>query len=275
MRMRNGTALFQASSLKALGVKGGAMRPALALVLALPGCAAAAEVPTQGYELVRTYPHDPSAFTQGLFFRDGILYESTGLHGQSTIRKVRLADGKVLQSTSIPPNQFGEGSTDWGKEIVSLTWQDGVGYRWDRATLKPIGSFRYSGEGWGLTSDGKSLILSDGTASLRFLDPTTFKEQRRIQVTADGQPVAQLNELEWVNGEILANVWQSSRIARIDPTTGAVKAWIDLTGLERLAGGDRIDNVLNGIAYDARQKRLFVTGKRWPKIFEIKLKPAR
>jgi glutamine cyclotransferase len=253
------------------------MRFALPLLplLALSGCAASAEVPVQGYQLVRAYPHDPSAFTQGLFFRDGILYESTGLNGQSTIRKVRLADGKVLQSASIPPSQFGEGSTDWGDEIVSLTWQHGIGYRWDRATLKQKGTFRYSGEGWGITHDGKSLILSDGTPTLRFLDPVTFKEQRRLPVTADGRPVAQLNELEWVNGEILANVWQSSRIARIDPATGIVKAWVDLTELERAAGGDRIDNVLNGIAYDSKQKRLFVTGKRWPKIFEIKLKPAR
>jgi glutamine cyclotransferase len=250
------------------------MRLALLPLLALSSCAASAEVPVQGYELVRTYPHDPSAFTQGLFFRDGILYESTGLNGQSTIRKVRLEDGKVLHIASIPPHQFGEGSTDWGKEIVSLTWQHGIGYRWDRATLKPVGTFRYSGEGWGLTNDGRSLILSDGTSSLRFLDPVTFKEQRRVQVTAEGRPVARLNELEWVNGEILANVWQTSRIARINPNTGKVKAWIDLSGLERLAGGDRIDNVLNGIAYDAKQKRLFVTGKRWPKMFEIRLKPS-
>lgn len=224
------------------------------------------------YEVVRTYPHDPGAFTQGLFFDDGLLYESTGLVGQSTIRKVRLADGKVLQLAQVPPGHFGEGSTAWGSEIISLTWQSGVGYRWDRATLKLKGSFRYPGEGWGLTNDGRSLILSDGTPSLRFLDPTTFKEQRRIRVTAGGKPVPQLNELEWVKGEVFANVWQTNLIARIDPETGVVKSWIDLSGLDRTVGPSDPDDVLNGIAYDRRRDRLFVTGKRWPKLFEIKLK---
>ncbi len=224
------------------------------------------------YEVVRSYPHDPDAFTQGLFFRDGFLYESTGLVGQSTIRKVRLADGKVLQLAQVPPGQFGEGSTAWGNEIISLTWRGGVGYRWDSSALKLKGSFRYPGEGWGLTNDGRSLILSDGTPSLRFLDPSTFKEQRRIRVTAGGKPVPQLNELEWVKGEIFANVWQTNLIARIDPETGVVKGWIDLSGLDKTIGSNDPDNVLNGIAYDPRRDRLFVTGKRWPKLFEIKLK---
>ncbi len=224
------------------------------------------------YEVVRIYPHDPDAFTQGLFFRDGFLYESTGLVGRSTVRKVRLADGKVLQLAAVPPGQFGEGSTGWGNEIISLTWRSGVGYRWDRAALKLKGSFRYPGEGWGLTNDGRSLILSDGTPSLRFLDPTTFTEQRRIRVTAGGKPVPQLNELEWVKGEIFANVWQTNLIARIVPATGAVKGWIDLSGLDRTVGANDPDDVLNGIAYDAGRDRLFVTGKRWPKLFEIKLK---
>jgi glutamine cyclotransferase len=234
-----------------------------------------AAIPVYGYEIKRSYPHDPDAFTQGLFFRDGVLYESTGLEGRSTVRKVRLEDGKVLQTASLPPRQFGEGSTDWNGEIISVTWQDQMGYRWDRATLKLKSTFRYAGEGWGLANDGRDLILSDGTAWLRFLDPVTFKERRRIRVTAAGRPVTQLNELEWVKGEILANIWQTDLIARIDPATGAVRGWINLTGLARAADGGGSDNVLNGIAYDRAGDRLFVTGKRWSKLFEIKLKPAK
>jgi glutamine cyclotransferase len=249
------------------------MRGLLVLLFALLSPGAAAQVPIQRYEVVRTYPHDPAAYTQGLFFRDGILYESTGIHGQSTIRKVRLADGKVLQSAPVPASEFGEGSTDWGNEIVSVTWLNGIGYRWDRKTLKRTASFRYPGEGWGLTQDGRNLILSDGTSWVRFLDPRSFAERRRVQVTADGRPVDQLNELEWVKGELYANVWMTNRIARIDPGSGVVKAWIDLSGLDRLAGASGRDDVLNGIAYDAKANRLFVTGKRWPKLFEIRLKP--
>ena len=232
----------------------------------------AAAVPVQGYEVRASFPHDRSAFTQGLFFSDGALYESTGMEGESTIRKVRLADGAVLQKVAIPPHQFGEGSTNWGSEILSLTWRHGIGYRWDRASFKPKGSFRYKGEGWGLTQDGKSLILSDGTPWLRFLDPGTFQEQRRIRVTAAGSPVPRLNELEWVKGEILANIWMTDRIARIDPETGRVKAWIDLAGIDPTPRGNDPDAVLNGIAYDAKRDRLFVTGKRWPKLYEIRLK---
>ena len=235
---------------------------------------APAPLPVQTAEVKATFPHDANAFTQGLFFADGALYESTGLTGQSTIRRVRLQDGKVLQMVAIPADQFGEGSTAWGKEIVSLTWQSGVGYRWDRATLKQKGSFRYAGEGWGLTHDGRSLILSDGTPTLRFLDPKTFKEQRRVSVAAQGRPLAALNELEFVNGEVWANIWQTALIARIDPKSGAVKGLVDLSALERLSGRSGVDDVLNGIAYEPRSKRLFVTGKRWPKLFEIKLKPA-
>lgn len=245
----------------------------LFLLAAAAAAEAPRQVPVQSYELVRSYPHDPHAYTQGLFFRDGILYESTGQEGESTIRKVRLSDGAVIGAARIPANQFGEGSTDWGDEIVSVTWKSGVGYRWDRATLKPKGSFRYPGEGWGLTSDGRSLILSDGTPWLRFLDPKTFRERRRVRVTYAGKPLAQLNELEWVKGEIFANVWQTNFIVRIDPATGAVKGAIDLRGLDRLGGGSPPDNVLNGIAYDRAGDRLFVTGKRWSKLFEIRLKP--
>lgn len=250
------------------------MRGLLVLLFALLAPAAPAQVPVQGYEIVRTYPHDPAAYTQGLFFHGGALYESTGIQGQSTLRQVRLADGKVVRMAPVPATEFGEGSTGWGKEIVSVTWKNGIGYRWDAATLKRIATFRYPGEGWGLTHNGRDLILSDGTPWLRFLDPKTFAERRRVRVTADGQPVANLNELEWVKGEILANVWLTNRIARIDPQTGIVKSWIDLSGLDRAVGPRAYDDVLNGIAYEPKQDRLFVTGKRWPKLFEIKLKPA-
>ncbi len=245
-----------------------------ALFLAVTAQQAPAPVPVQGVEVKATYPHDPEAFTQGLFFSGGQLYESTGLVGRSTLRRVRLQDGKVLQQVAIPPDQFGEGSTGWGKEIVSLTWQHGVGHRWDRATLKRIGGFRYAGEGWGLTHDGRSLILSDGTPSLRFLDPKTYQEHRRVRVVADGRPVAAINELEYVNGEIWANIWQQPLIARIDPASGAVTGWIDLSALERLSGRSGPDDVANGIAYEPRSKRLFVTGKRWPKLFEVRVRPA-
>ena len=257
---------------------------AAALLLALTACAEAAPpapaeqvAPTvSGYTVVKEYPHDPDAFTQGLFWLDGHLWESTGLTGRSTIRKVRLDDGKVLQSVPIPPGRFGEGMAPWGKEMISLTWQHGEAYRWDRATLRQTGTFRYMGEGWGLTQNGRDLIMSDGTAELRFLDPATFEERRRITVTANGQPVTQLNELEWVKGEILANVWMSPVIARIDPRTGNVLGWIDLAPLVRQSARSE-EAVLNGIAYDPAKDRLFVTGKNWSRLFEIKLTapPAR
>jgi glutamine cyclotransferase len=256
---------------------------AAALFLGLTACAEAAPpapAPTEqaeptvsGYTLVKEYPHDPNAFTQGLFWLDGHLWESTGLTGRSTIRQVRLEDGKVLRSVPIPAGRFGEGMAPWGKEMISLTWQHGEAYRWDRATFRQTGTFRYLGEGWGLTQNGRDLIMSDGTAELRFLDPATFKERRRITVTADGQPVTQLNELEWVKGEILANVWMSPVIARIDPKTGNVLGWIDLAPLVRQWARNE-EAALNGIAYDPAKDRLFVTGKNWPRLFEIKLTPA-
>ncbi len=224
-----------------------------------------------GYRVVATYPHDPRAFTQGLFWRDGALYESTGLVGQSTIRRVNLEDGRVLQSTPIPAGQFGEGITDWGDQIISITWQDGVGHRWDRRTLRQVGSFRYPGEGWGLAQNGEDIFMSDGTAQLRVLDPATMAERRRITVTDGGRPVDQLNELEFINGEIYANVWMTPRIARIDPATGNVTGWIDLTQLVRETAGNDVDAVLNGIAYDRQRDRLFVTGKNWPRLYEIDL----
>jgi glutamine cyclotransferase len=242
------------------------------VLFALMALPAAAAVPTGGFEIKHIYPHDASAFTEGLFYLHGDLFESTGIPGQSNIRRVRLADGAVLQSRALEPNLFGEGIVNWGDEIVSLTWQDQEGFRWDLKTLTRKKTFRYSGEGWALTQDGKHLIMSDGSPVLKFRDPVTFKEVRRLQVTADGKPVGNLNELEWVKGEILANIWQTHLIARIDPATGKVKAWIDLTGLpETTQGGANPDAVLNGIAYDREHDRLFVTGKDWPHLYEIRL----
>ena len=243
------------------------------ILLAGCGASAPAEPPVDSYRIVREYPHDPTAFTQGLLFLDGKLYESTGLNRQSTIREVRLEDGKVLRSVSLAPQYFGEGLVNWGPDLLSVTWQDGLGFRWNRADFRPKGQFRYPGEGWGLTQDGKNIILSDGTSELRFLDPATMAERRRLTVTYRGQPVARLNELEWVKGEIFANIWMGRRIARIDPESGAVTGWIDLAELAvENANGDP-DSVLNGIAYDEKGDRLFVTGKNWAKLFEIEIVP--
>jgi glutamine cyclotransferase len=243
------------------------------LIQAQPAPAATPATPVYGYTIVATYPHDPDAFTQGLFWLDGALYESTGLVGRSTIRRVNLDDGRVLQSVAIPPGQFGEGIVNWGRQIVSITWQSGTGYRWDRASLRRIGEWRYEGEGWGLTQNGTDIVMSDGTPQLRFLDPETLAERRRITVTIRGRPLAALNELEWVNGEVFANVWHSGYIVRIDPATGAVKGVIDLRPLAAENGAVE-DNVLNGIAYDAARDRLFVTGKNWSRLYEIDLTPA-
>ena len=264
------------------------MRPAtsaLIVLLALVACgqapppappgepAAEMRTPVYGYRVVRTYPHDRRAFTQGLFYLDGELFESTGQVGESTIRRVNIEDGRVLQSTDVPVPLFGEGIVNWGDQIISVTWQGGTGYRWDRATLRRLGAWRYAGEGWGLTQNGREIIMSDGTAQLRFLDPETLRERRRVRVTDPGVPVPQLTELEWVNGEILANVWMTPMIARIDPANGRVTGWIDLTPLAMETGGADRDSVLNGIAYDPAGDRLFVTGKYWPRLYEIDLVP--
>ncbi|MHB1021921.1 MAG: glutaminyl-peptide cyclotransferase [Acidobacteriaceae bacterium] len=226
-----------------------------------------------GYKVVHTYPHDSSAFTQGLLYLDGHLYEGTGLHGQSSVRMVDLTTGRVLQHYDLPQQYFGEGLTDWGSTLVELTWQAHEGFVYDRFSFRLLRTFTYSGEGWGLTHDSKSLIMSDGTPYLRFLDPKTFKEVRRIEVTDRGKPVKELNELEYVRGEIYANVWMTDRIARISPATGRVLGWIDLRGLLPLVERRDDNAVLNGIAYDAKGNRLFVTGKLWPKLFEIKVIP--
>jgi glutamine cyclotransferase len=228
------------------------------------------QAPTWGVRVVATYPHDPRAFTQGLIWRDGHLYESTGQIGYSTIRRVNLEDGRVLQSVDIPRDQFGEGIVDWGDQIINISWQDGVGYRWDRRTLRRLGAWNYRGEGWGLTRSDAEIIMSDGTSQLRFLDPVTLNERRRINVTDNGASIDRLNELEWVNGEVFANVWMTPMIARIDPATGRVTGWIDLTQLA-VQNGDNRNSVLNGIAYDPERDRLFVTGKYWSRLYEVDL----
>ena len=246
----------------------------LGLMLATgAGLRTQAEVPVQGFEVVKAYPHDDEAFTEGLFFHDGDLYESTGLY-PSFIRQVRLETGEVLRQRDLPTIYFGEGSTALNGKLYSLTWRNQIGFIWKLDDFAPLGGFSYTGEGWGMTNDGARLIMSDGTDQIRFLDPETLAETGRIRVTADGQPLDQINELEWVDGELLANIWQDSRIARIDPATGHVNAFVDLSSL--VPNGPDIDpndDVLNGIAWDAAGKRLFVTGKRWPQLFEIRLKP--
>jgi len=228
-----------------------------------------------GYRLVKSYPHGRSAFTQGLEYRDGFLYEGTGLVGRSSLRKISLETGQVLQNFDVPPPFFGEGITVLNQQIFQLTWQSQTGFVYDKSTFRIVRSFNYPGEGWGMTNDGKQIYMSDGTSQIRMWDPATLKEVRRITVKDGSREVTALNELEFVRGEVLANVWQTDRIARISPADGKVLGWIDLAGI--LDKTDRPDPqaVLNGIAYDAAGDRLFVTGKLWPKIFEIKLVPRK
>lgn len=229
---------------------------------------------TDTYEIVHVFPHDPSAFTQGLVYSDGHLYESTGLNGQSTLRMVDLSTGQILQRYNLPSEYFGEGLTDWGSQLIQLTWRNGVAFVYDRFSFSVRNTFHYKGEGWGLTHDKTSLILSDGSATLRFLDPESFREVKRISVhDGQGTPIQNLNELEYIQGEIYANVWQTDTIVRISPRTGRVLGWVDLAGLMDQRELSQPDAVLNGIAYDAKGKRLFVTGKLWPRLFEIKVIP--
>ena len=227
-------------------------------------------LPVYGVTIVKAYPHDRDAFTEGLLYLDGFLYEGTGLTGRSSIRKVKLETGEVVQRHDLAPQYFGEGIAVWGSDLFELTWQSGIAFVYDRLTFKEKRTFRYTGEGWALTKDADGLIMSDGTDALRFIDPATFRERRRLRVTADGQPLKNVNELEYVKGEIFANVWTTDRIARINPQSGKVTGWIDLAGL--LTARERAStDVPNGIAYDQAGDRLFVTGKLWPKLFEIKL----
>jgi glutaminyl-peptide cyclotransferase len=231
-----------------------------------------ARTPTYVADIVRTWPHDPDAFTQGLVWHENRLFESTGQVGKSSIREVELQTGRVIRRRDLAPPHFGEGIVILGDNLYQVTWTTGRAFVYDWRTFAPKREFRYDGEGWGLTTDGTSIIMSDGTSVIRYRDPATFRETRTINVTDNGTAVANINELEWVKGEIWANVWESDQIVRIDPTNGNVVGWIDLAGIlprmERRGGED----VLNGIAYDAAEDRIFVTGKNWPKLFEIRLR---
>jgi glutamine cyclotransferase len=232
--------------------------------------AAQTKAPLQAVKIIKSYAHDPQAFTQGLLYDGGFLYESTGKEGFSSVRKVELETGGVLKIQRLSPVYFGEGLALVGTKLVQLTWLHGKGFVYDKETFRLEGEFGFAPEGWGLAYDGKRLILSDGTDELRFLDPVTFKETGRLAVTDGGVPVKRLNELEIVRGEILANIWMKNVIARIDPATGKVKGWLDLDALVKANQGGDTDAVLNGIAYDAKGDRVFVTGKLWPKLYEIR-----
>lgn len=229
-------------------------------------------IPTYSYEVVNSWPHDPQAFTQGLVFHNGALLESTGQYGQSSLRRVNLTTGETLRRISVPRQYFAEGMTVFNEKIYQVTWQEEKGFIYDAESLRLEREFSYEGEGWGLTHDNQHLILSDGSNQLRFLDPTNFRVVRTINVSENNLPLRELNELEFVKGEIYANIWHRDRIVRIDPNTGRILGWIDLTGLLPEAQRGNPEAVLNGIAYDEAGDRLFVTGKLWPRIFEIRLR---
>jgi glutamine cyclotransferase len=243
----------------------------LLLFTALAGLRAETLAPVATYKVIARYPHSTSSYTEGFFFLDGLFYEGTGREGHSTLTASTPESGKALQRLDLPPQYFGEGIVDWGSEIYEWTWQSHVCFVYDRFSLRPLRQLTYTGEGWGMTRTDKEIITSDGTATLRFRNPRTFEETRHIVVRDGSKPVPQLNELEYIKGEIYANIWHSDRIARISPRDGHVLGWIDLTGI--LPEDQKIDaeSVLNGIAYDAQQDRLFVTGKQWPAIFEIRI----
>ena len=259
-----------AAAALALSLLAGCSRPAPAT--ASPAAAPAAPI-YYAYDIVHAWPHDRSAFTEGLVYINGHLYESTGLNGQSTLREEDLTTGAVARQITLPNQYFGEGLAILGDHAYQLTWQTQLGFVYDLATFQQEKTFSYTGEGWGLTTDGHSLIMSDGSSQIRFLDPATFAVQRTITVTNQGQPMLAINELEYIKGEIYANVWQTDYVIRIDPATGAVKGVIDFRALLDPADRAPDTDVLNGIAYDPAGDRLFITGKRWPKLFEVRLKP--
>ena len=241
-----------------------------AIIISLPSLAA---TPIYSYKIIAKYPHSTQSYTEGFFFKDGLFYEGTGLKGHSQILITDPATGKVVQHIDIPPQYFGEGIVDWGPNLIEWTWQTHIGFVYDRFSFRVLNTFHYDGEGWGITRTAKELITSNGTATLTFRNPTDFKETRHIVVKDGAKPISELNELEYIKGDIYANIWHSDRIARISPQDGHVIAWIDCTGL--LPANQKIDaeSVLNGIAYDAAKDRLFITGKQWPIIFEIKVVP--
>lgn len=230
-------------------------------------------IPVYTYEVVNSYPHDRNAFTQGLVVENGVLYEGTGLYGRSSLRRVQLTTGDILQIHRLPYRFFGEGITIWQGKIIQLTWRSNVGFVYDKQSFQLLHVFRYPTEGWGITHDGKRLIMSDGSSRLHFLNPHTFQEIRCIEVHDSHGPATRLNELEYVQGEVYANIWLSDRIARVAPDTGEVIGWIDLAGILSAEDRNAPVDVLNGIAYDSKNQRLFVTGKLWPRLFEIKLRP--
>ena len=232
------------------------------------------KTPRFSFKVVKAFPHDSTAFTQGLLFADGVLYESTGLKGYSTLRKVKPESGEVIQQIPIENQYFAEGLALVGNELLQLTWQSQKGFAYDKTTFKRLREFSYPTEGWGIAYDGKSLVMSDGSAKIFYLDPKTQKGLGSVTVTDGGRPVERLNELEFVKGELWANVWQTDRIARINPETGKVTGWIDLTGLLRPEARGPEGDVLNGIAWDKAGDRLFVTGKKWPYLFQIELVPV-
>jgi len=232
-----------------------------------------AAAPVLGYKVVAKYPHSTQNYTEGFFYLNGSFYEGTGLEGHSAVLVTQPETGKVVQRQEIAPNYFGEGIVDWGPNLLEWTWQSHTGFVYDRFSLRKLREFTYTGEGWGMTRNATQLITSDGTATLRFRDPETFRKVRQIVVHDGAREIGQLNELEWVKGEIYANVWHSDRIARISPKDGHVIAWIDCAGLLPEDEKVNAESVLNGIAYDAEHDRLFVTGKQWPAVFEIRVLP--
>jgi len=242
-------------------------------VLAQKAEGSGSSVPVFSCKVINTFPHDPKAFTQGLVFHQGFLYEGTGLSGKSSLRKVELETGRIIKRYRLPDRLFGEGITLWQNNIIQLTWKSRTGFVYDRGTFRLLKKFTYPTEGWGITQDGKHLIMSDGTSFLYFLDPYDFKVVKRIQVHDRGFFITQLNELEYIQGDIFANVYRSDRIVRISPETGRVTGWIDLHGLLPVKDRTQGVDVLNGIAYDAHEDRIFVTGKYWPKLFEIRMVP--
>jgi glutaminyl-peptide cyclotransferase len=236
--------------------------------------AAPAAIQVEVAQIVKRYPHDPKAWTEGLFIDRGELFESTGEPNRSSVRRVDLTSGRVLKSVAIPMPNYGEGIAPWQGQVLSLTWRNQTGFRWDRKTLKQLGSFKYDGEGWSLTTNGRELVMSDGTDVLRFVDPKTFTVKHTLKVTVQDKPLRMINELEWVNGLIYANIWLTDFAVKIDPVSGKVVGVIDLSEIHRAAGAFGNDQVANGIAWDAKARKLYMTGKEWPALFEVKLVPA-
>ncbi len=249
------------------------LRLTVALFVSLLSFGATKPAPVDGYNVVAKYPHSTESYTEGLLYLNGLLYEGTGNYGHSSLLATDPETGRISLRLDLPPQYYGEGIVDWGPNIYQWTWRSNVCFVYDRISFRPVKQFTYTGEGWGMTRTSKELITSDGTATLRFRDPNTFREVRHIDVTDGGTPVTQLNELEYIKGEIYANIWRTDKIARISPRDGHVIEWIDLAGI--LPAGQKIkaDSLPNGIAYDAQHDRLFVTGKQWPVMFEIKVVP--